>query len=158
MRMIKITISEAKKYSFKHLVLDLNGTLSCDGHLIPGVEEQLATLSGNINVHVLTADTFGQGVAQTKNINCVTHILKTSDQSLEKQNYVTRLDASTCVCIGNGYNDHLMVKAAEVGIVVNQCEGLAVQTLFNADIVCPDIKTALSLLIFPKRLIATLRN
>jgi soluble P-type ATPase len=156
--MIQISIPNTKTYSFEHLVLDLNGTLSCDGDLIPGVEDQLIGLSNKINIHILTADTFGQGMAQTKDINCFTKILQTNNQSLEKQDYVISLDSSKCVCIGNGYNDHLMVKVAVVGIAVIQCEGAAVQTILNADIACPDIKTALDLLIFPKRLIATLRN
>jgi len=145
-------------YSFEHLVLDLNGTLSCDGQIISGIEDLLIGLSKHIHIHVLTADTFGQGLTQTKNMNCTTKILETDNQSLEKQDYVKSLDEKKCVCIGNGYNDHLMLKSAALGIAVIQCEGAAVQTLLNADIVCPDIKTALDLLIFPKRLIATLRN
>jgi soluble P-type ATPase len=156
--MMTITISNIKTYILDHLVLDLNGTLCCDGFLIPDIEDQLVALSKKLNIHVLTADTFGQGIAQTNKINCITNILKTDNQSLEKQNYVKSLDELKCVCVGNGKNDHLMVKAAAIGIAVVQCEGAAVQTLINADIVCPDIKTALELLIFPKRLIATLRD
>ena len=156
--MIEIAIPNIKTYSFDHLVLDLNGTICCDGHLISGVEDQLSGLSNNINIHILTADTFGQGVAQTKNLNCVTKILHAQNQAIEKQDYVFSLDPSKCVCIGNGYNDHLMIKVAAIGIAVIQCEGAAVQTMLNADIVCPDIQTALDLLIFPKRLIATIRN
>jgi len=156
--MIKITISNLKTYEFEHLVLDLNGTLCCDGLFIPGVEDQLIGLSDQIKIHILTADTFGQANTQTKKLNCLTQILKTDHQSHEKNVYVKSLDAEKCVCIGNGYNDHLMVKSAAIGIAVIQCEGAAVQTLMNADIVCTGIKTALDLLIFPKRLIATLRN
>jgi len=156
--MITITISKFKTYILDHLVLDLNGTLCCDGYLIHDIEDQLIALSKKLHIHVLTADTFGQGITQTKKIDCRINILKTENQSQEKQDYVKSLDVSKCVCIGNGYNDHLMVKAAAIGIAVVQCEGAAIQTLINADIVCPDIRTALDLLNFPKRLIATLRN
>ena len=42
-------------------MLDYNGTLAVDGHLLGGVKKALTALSGKINVHVLTADTFGEG-------------------------------------------------------------------------------------------------
>jgi P-type E1-E2 ATPase len=156
--MITINIPKGKTYSLAHLVLDLNGTLCCDGQLIAGVVPRLKDLSKELSIHVLTADTFGLGTAQTKQVKCITKILETKNQSQEKEAYVNNLNASQCVCIGNGFNDHLMLKSAAIGIAVIQCEGAAIQTLFNADIACPDIETALDLLIFPKRLIATLRN
>jgi soluble P-type ATPase len=39
-----------------------------------------------------------------------------------------------------------------------QKEGTAFETLSAADVVTPDIRSALDLLLFPKRLIATLRS
>jgi soluble P-type ATPase len=156
--MITIAIPTVKTYSLAHLVLDLNGTLCCDGLLIDGIVPKLKELSTNISIHVLTADTYGLGISQTKQFECITKILETDNHSQEKDAYVTHLNASQCVCIGNGYNDHLMVQSAAIGIAVIQCEGAAVQTLLNADIACPDIETALDLLIVPKKLIATLRN
>jgi soluble P-type ATPase len=41
------------------LVLDFNGTIACDGLLLPGVRARLRRLSESLDVHVLTADTFG---------------------------------------------------------------------------------------------------
>jgi soluble P-type ATPase len=59
--------------------------------------------------------------------------------------------------IGNGRNDQLMLAAAALGIAVVQEEGAAIESLSAADVVLPDIRSALDLLLFPKRLIATLR-
>ncbi|ETR74703.1 MAG: soluble P-type ATPase [Candidatus Magnetoglobus multicellularis str. Araruama] len=156
--MIDIIIPNLKEFSFEHLVLDLNGTLACRGYLLTAIEHQLHCLAQKINLHILTADTFGCGKAQMRDIQCKMKILKTNNQSQEKQDYVTALGASKCISIGNGYNDHLMLKAAAIGIAVIECEGAAVQSILNADIVCTNIKSALDLLIFPEGLIATLRN
>ena len=50
-----------------------------------------------------------------------------------------------------------MLLAAALGIVVVQREGASVQALMAADVVVPDIRTALDLLAYPQRLVATLR-
>ncbi|HDS06024.1 MAG TPA: ATPase P, partial [Bacteroides sp.] len=57
--MIEIEIPGYKTIHAEHLVLDFNGTLAVDGHLIDGVADQLFRLSADLEVHVLTADTFG---------------------------------------------------------------------------------------------------
>jgi soluble P-type ATPase len=62
------------------------------------------------------------------------------------------------VCVGNGRNDRLMLQEAGLGIAVVQGEGAAVQTALTADVLAPDILTALDLLIHPLRLVATLRS
>ena len=49
--MIQIDIPGYKTLRIKYLVLDVNGTLACDGKLVPGVKEridQLRTFSSNI--------------------------------------------------------------------------------------------------------------
>jgi soluble P-type ATPase len=51
-----------------------------------------------------------------------------------------------------------MLAAARLGIAVVQREGAAVETVLAARMLCPDILSALELLIEPKRLIATLRD
>jgi soluble P-type ATPase len=68
------------------------------------------------------------------------------------------LGAAQVAAVGNGANDEGMLRAAAVGIAVIQQEGTAVATLCAADVVVPDIRAALDLLIEPQRLIATLRR
>ncbi|MGC8790802.1 MAG: HAD hydrolase family protein, partial [Desulfurella sp.] len=65
---------------------------------------------------------------------------------------------SNLVAIGNGKNDSLMLKYAKLGICVIGKEGANIEALQNSDIVVCDIVSALELLLYPKRLIATLRT
>ena len=60
--------------------------------------------------------------------------------------------------IGNGANDAAMLRRAALGIAVMGGEGLAAACLNAADAIAPDIGTALDLLLWPRRLIATLRT
>ncbi|MFZ4675090.1 MAG: hypothetical protein ACOYM4_05230 [Nodosilinea sp.] len=57
--MIEINIPGFRHLQLAHLVLDYNGTLAIDGHLIPQVGKKLTKLSHDLHIHVLTADTFG---------------------------------------------------------------------------------------------------
>jgi soluble P-type ATPase len=61
------------------------------------------------------------------------------------------------VAIGNGANEFAMLRHAALGIAVLGGEGLALDCLNAANVIAPDIGTALDLLLRPCRLIATLR-
>ena len=74
-KIIKIAVPGYKNFRFEHLVLDFNGTLSCDGRLIDGVRKGLRGLSNRIKIHVLTADTFGGAVSELEGIPCEVSIL-----------------------------------------------------------------------------------
>lgn len=155
--MLQITIPGYRRLDLNHLVLDYNGTLACDGLLLPGVESRLKALTGQLELHVLTADTFGS-VAQTLvNVPCRLTILPQENQTAAKQAAVIALDSEQCVCVGNGRNDRLMLQTAGLGIAVMQAEGAAVETVLAADVVVPDIIAGLDLLLHPLRLVATLR-
>jgi len=60
--------------------------------------------------------------------------------------------------IGQGANDAGMLKSAAVGIAILSREGLAVTTLNAADLVLPDIISALELFDKPLRIVASLRS
>jgi soluble P-type ATPase len=139
-------------------VLDYNGTLAVDGELLPGVKEALKGLSEKLQVHMLTADTFGKVQSRVEGIPCDLAILPLENQDRGKLDYVKRLGASQTVCMGNGRNDRLMLKEAALGIAVILEEGAAMETLASADIVCTGILPALELLTNPLRLTATLRS
>ena len=80
------------------------------------------------------------------------------DQVKAKLNYIEGLGADKVVAIGNGANDAGMLEKAALGIFVIGPEGSAVETLLKADVVVQNIGAALELLIYSKRLIATLRR
>ena len=156
--MIEIGIPEFGSLALQHLVLDYNGTLACDGILLPGVRERLQMLADKLQVHVVTADTFGQAREALNGVPCKLFILSSGKQTEAKLDYVEQLGVTNSVCIGNGSNDRLMLKEAALGIAVIQEEGASSSTVFAADVVTKDIQSALDLLINPLRLIATLRE
>lgn len=156
--MIEVDIPGYGKLNLKHLVLDFNGTLACDGHLLPGVAERLNALSEKLNIVVLTADTFGKAAGELAGVSCSLSILPTADQDIGKRAVVESLGRDSAVCIGNGRNDNLMLKAAVLGIAVILEEGASGVTLGAADVVCTSILSALDLLTNPLRLVATLRS
>ena len=156
--MIEIQIPGYKTLQLEHLVLDYNGTMAVDGMLISGVKEALVRLSEKIKIHVLTADTFGKVESEVNDIPRTLSILPVENQDKGKLDYIKSLNTDKTVCIGNGRNDRLMLKEAVLGIALIQEEGAAVETVLSADVVCPDIVSALELLTNPIRLVATLRS
>ncbi|TEB07178.1 hypothetical protein Psch_00721 [Pelotomaculum schinkii] len=156
--MITITIPGRGAITFQHIVLDYNGTLGCDGNLIPGVKERLNLLAENVKVHIITADTFGLCKSSCREIKAVIHILTSATGGPEKEQYVETLGPEGVMAVGNGNNDALMLARAAVGVAVLGPEGTSTLALKASDVVVNDINAGLDLLLNPKRLIATLRT
>jgi soluble P-type ATPase len=156
--MIKISILGFKDIELRYLVSDYNGTLSVDGKLLPGVGPLLSELSEHLEIHVITADTFGLAVSQLSQFPIKLKITPLESQSEAKPALVKQLGVENVIAYGNGRNDRLMLKASAIGIVLLQTEGSSVETLAGADPVSKDILDALNLLENPKRLIASLRE
>jgi len=156
--MIDVSIPGYGHLHVKQLVLDYNGTLARDGVLLPGVSAALRTVSDHVDIHVVTADTFGKAEAQLAGLPCTFTRLGKENQDAAKLEYVKHLGFDSTICIGNGRNDRRMLKNAAVGIAVVQEEGAAVETVNAADVVCTSILSVLELLTNPNRLVATLRS
>lgn len=157
--MIEIPVPNHPTLRLQHLVLDYNGTLAVDGLLIPGVAQRLTALASRLQVHVVTADTFGHAAASLTSIPCQLQILAgDTDQARAKLELVQGLGPDGTVSIGNGRNDELMLKRSALGIAVILGEGAWVNTVMTADVICTSILDALDLLHSPLRLVATLRR
>jgi len=141
-----------------HLVLDFNGTLALDGRIKPRAADLLRELAGQVQLHIVTAGTFGGVEKEVHGIPCILKILQGDDQTGQKARYVEQLGSERTACIGNGRNDRAMLERAKLGIAVIQEEGAAPESLLAADVVCADISSALQLLLHPLRLTATLRT
>lgn len=142
-----------------HLVLDVNDTLSRDGVLLPGVAERVAALRDHLEVLLLSADTFGRLEAIAAELGVCCQRLQTGPPEVEqKRTIIHAIGVQRVVAIGNGANDRAMIEDAALGIVVLGPEGLAAPTLLVADVLAGSIDAALDLLLFPKRLVATLRR
>jgi len=156
--MIAISVPGVRIFRFEHLVLDYNGTLAVDGEPLPGVRERLGALATSLQVHVVTADTFGRVREGLAGVPCTIHILSPGRQALAKLRYVTRLGLDKTCAIGNGRNDQRMLRHSALGIAVLGAEGAARESLGAADVVVPDVCSGLDLLLKPTRLVATLRT
>jgi soluble P-type ATPase len=155
--MIDIAIPGFGELHLSHLVLDYNGTLAVDGQLVGGVRVRLESLSRQLTLHVVTADTFGNVQNQLHGLPVSVHILPPGHQDQSKRDYLRRLGAAESAAIGNGRNDLLMLQEAALGIGVILAEGAWSATLAAADVVCNSILDALDLLSNPLRLTAALR-
>jgi len=155
--MLTFDIPGRDSFVLEHLVLDYNGTLALDGILLPKLKSTLENLAGLLTVHVLTADTFGNAARELQGLPLTLSVVPAGNQDKHKKNYVEVLSAQRCVCIGNGRNDCLMLESAAIGIAVVQQECASAAVLRCADIVAPDIFSALELLQNPRRMSATLR-
>ena len=73
--MLTINIPGFRILALKHLVLDFNGTLACNGEVLPCVAERLVALAGRLVVHVETGDTFGNAAEALKDLPCQVELL-----------------------------------------------------------------------------------
>ncbi|MGQ8337336.1 HAD family hydrolase [Sunxiuqinia sp. A32] len=142
----------------ENVVLDYNGTIAIDGKLIEGVAALINELSGKLNFHVLTADTFGSVERELASVNCKVVVIPKDKQDAAKLDYVLGLGKDKTLCVGNGRNDRLMMKEAVISIAVIQDEGVSVESLLAADIACHSIIDVFAYFKSPNRLKATLRN
>jgi len=156
--MIELTIPGHGEIHLQHLVTDVNGTLALDGILLEGVARRLSGLRDRLTLHLITADTHGQQSVIDHLLNVSAVRIQRGNETAQKTEYVRARGADSVVAIGQGANDAGMLKSAALGICVLSAEGAASETLLAADLVTPDIQSALDLLDKPLRIIASLRQ
>jgi P-type E1-E2 ATPase len=155
--MIEINIPGRGEIRIKHVVCDVNGTLALDGNLLPVVPELLEELGKTIQIHLLTADTHGKQKKIDQQLGISAVRVNKGNEADQKAEYVKNL-AGQSAAIGQGANDSQMIREAEIGICTLSSEGTATETIFAADILVPDIESAINLLLHPNRLVASLRK
>lgn len=142
----------------KYLLLDYNGTIAADGRIPEPVKGRIRALADVLEIYVLTADTHGNAREACRDLPLRVQTFSGDDVMIEKRKIVERLGAESCVAIGNGRNDILMLKESKLSIAVMACEGVYSGLLSAAKICVRSMEDALDLLLCPKRLIATLRG
>ncbi|MGA1867493.1 MAG: HAD family hydrolase [bacterium] len=155
--MLEIDIPGRDTIYLDNLLMDFNGTLAVDGYLIEGVAQKLRELSAQLNLMILTADTFGLVEESCKDLPVTIQKIAKGEEQAQKCDVLKRMGGSHTAAIGNGSNDCLMLQEAVLGICVMGGEGTSLKTFSSADICVPDIITALKLFLNPTRIIATLR-
>lgn len=135
-------------------IFDVNGTLTDRGQLVTGVTPLMAQLREMTRVLLVSSDTYGtlDDVVDELRVEA----RRVSDAT-EKLALLHALGAQTCVAVGNGHNDRLMLEAAALGIAVLGAEGTAASAILSADVVCTTVVQAIGLLLEPTALVATLR-
>jgi P-type E1-E2 ATPase len=156
--MIELTIPGCGLIQLEHLVCNVDGTLAIDGQLIEGVSRSLRELRDRLQIHLLTADTYGKLAAIDRQLGLTAVRIQPGGETEQKATYVRELGAERVAAIGQGANDSAMLKQAAIGICIASQEGTAVESLLAADLFVPDIFAALELLEKPLRLVATLRK
>lgn len=156
--MIELNIPGRGFIQIEHLVCDVNGTLATDGQLLDGLIQPLSHLRDRLTLHLLTADTHRQQDTIDHLLNLKAVRIQPGDEGQQKAEYIKRLGTEHVVAIGQGANDAAMLKCAAIGICLLSNEGTALETLLAADLIMPDIFSALELFEKPLRIVASLRK
>ncbi|HVA61718.1 MAG TPA: hypothetical protein VNG13_14465 [Mycobacteriales bacterium] len=135
-------------------IFDVNGTLTLHGELIDGVAPRMQRLRQILQVLLVSSDSYGtlEAVADALQVPA-----RRAQNAAEKAAILAEVGPSTCLAVGNGNNDLLLLRDAALGIAVVGPEGAAPALFATADIVCAAIADALDLILEPLRLSATLR-
>ena len=105
------------KDQFHRLVLDFTGTLSADGALIPGVEDRLHRLAENLEVTVITADTFGSARKALEGLPVGIQIIVDGQEKAGLVKAMADEEQENVVAVGNGRNDVPMMAVAALGLI-----------------------------------------
>ena len=140
------------------VLFDYNGTIAIDGRLIEGVAESINKLAGEINFHIITADTFGSVEKALSKVDCKVVKIPEGQQDTSKLDYLHKLGKEKTMSVGNGRNDRLMLKESVIGVVLVQDEGACIEAFMAADIVCKSVMDVFAFFKTPNRMKATLRN
>ncbi|HDS16312.1 MAG TPA: ATPase P [Proteobacteria bacterium] len=141
------------------LLCDMNGTLTVDGRLDASVAVGLRQLAERLNLYIMTADTFGTAALTFAELPVKLIAMPAGvPGAVAKRDFLRTLGVATHAVLGNGYNDHLMLAEAAIGICVLGREGAHRLALTAADLLVPDPGAALELFLHPRRLLAGLRN
>ena len=157
---ISIDIPGFGQRHIRIIVSDYTGTHSFGGNIDPEVKRRLRELATRVDLHIVTADSFGTAGSELAGI-AKPHLLGTGRHDVEKANYLSRFDLRQVAAFGNGNNDRLMLQAVREGgglaIAVDNGEGCAMDAMRNADVFVVGAANAINLLLDPLRLKATLR-
>ena len=137
--MIQIDIPGFGWVEIIHAVLDYNGTLACEGKIDKDTIGLLQKLHEKVDIHILTADTFGLVEEAFKEYTFHIHILSEFAEAEQKADYVDKLNASKVISFGNGNNDVGMLKKSRIGIAVIEEEGCSTKVFTTADLVVKEI-------------------
>lgn len=148
-----------KSIKVKNVVFDFNGTMAEDGIMIEEIRGKIKELSNkDVNIFILTADTYGTVVKQSKDLPVTVEVFNKENSSEDKKRVVEKLGCDITAAIGNGRNDIEMFKKSTLSIAIIGKEGCFSKAIFEADIIVNNPVDAIDLLLKHNRIKATLRT
>lgn len=156
--MIEVDIPGRKKLLIENIVFDYNGTIAVDGILPEDIKESLMKIRENLNVYIITADTYGNVVNQCKELPIEVETFTEGNATVYKRKFVEKIGAEYTIAVGNGFNDAEMFKVSALSVAVIGEEGCCTGALINSHIVVKDIRDVFSMIMKRDRMRATLRD
>ncbi len=157
--MIMVDVPGYKSIKVKNVVFDFNGTIAEDGIMIEEIRGKIKELSNkDVNIFILTADTYGTVVKQSKDLPVTVEVFNKENSSEDKKRIVEKLGCDITAAIGNGRNDIEMFKKSTLSIAIIGKEGCFSKAIFEADIIVNNPVDAIDLLLKHNRIKATLRT
>lgn len=156
--MLKLDIPGRGIIEIENVVFDYNGTLAVDGNMLQSTKDMLMKIKDFLNVYILTADTYGTVKEKCIDIDVNLKTFPCENVGICKSEIVKNLDKEKTICVGNGYNDIIMLQESMLSIGIIGDEGCCGKLLLVCDIVVKDIKDVFDMLLKPDRIKATLRN
>ncbi|TCO73797.1 HAD family hydrolase [Marinisporobacter balticus] len=156
--MLKLEIPGRAGVEIENVVFDYNGTLAVDGEMSQSIKEMLMKIKNNFNVYILTADTYGTVKEACKDLDVNIKTFPHENVGICKSEIVKNLGKEKTICVGNGYNDIIMIQESVISMGIIGKEGCCGKLLCHCDIVVNAIEDVFDLLLHPNRIKATLRN
>ncbi|BEP30055.1 HAD family hydrolase [Helicovermis profundi] len=153
-----INIPNYDEIHIKNIVFDMNGTIAENGIIDEENRLRILELSKIYKVFILTADTYGTIERYFTDTKVCVNILKSSNGTKEKKEFIEKIGKTNTIAVGNGSNDAEMIKTAKLGICIIGSEGASKKALLNSDIIFNSFKDVYKALMNTKRIIATLRE
>jgi soluble P-type ATPase len=157
---MKYEVPEVGVIELKTLILDLNGTLSVNGHIPSRAPVQLVELKKlGFRIILLTGDQRGTADDLCKELGIEYRVAKNAEEKGKALDDLgDEIDKETTVSVGNARIDIGTFIRSKVSIATLQDEGIHVGILKHVDILVPSITAALDLLIDPNTFCATMRK
>jgi soluble P-type ATPase len=162
---IRVDVPGLGPLEIRWIVTDYTGTHAFGGTLRDGVRSRLARLAARVDIHVITADTFGTARRELDGVPVTVHLLAPGEpHDAQKLRVATAqaIDLRHAAAFGNGNNDRVLLRAVRdaggLAVAVDNGEGCALDALLSASLFITGAENALDLLLEPDRARATLRG
>jgi soluble P-type ATPase len=91
-RGITIDIPGFGKVQINSILSDYTGTLAFNGKLVLGVKDRLIRLAERLDIHIVTADSFGTAEEELKGLPIVCRRLKREKEDVQKARYAVEMN------------------------------------------------------------------